>query len=126
MRILTILKIRKQLLYKLMLVSIFVKINKIIEYKPKFKTLLCTIAKNENKYIIEFIQHYKKLKFDKIIIYDNNEIKGENFSIILKNDIKNNFVKIVNIEVLKHHKKKHLNIAINITIMIMNGLLFMI
>jgi len=59
-------------------------------------------------YILEFIQHYKKLKFDKIIIYDNNEKKGENFSNILKNDIKNNFIKIVNIRGLKTPQKKAL------------------
>lgn len=108
MRVFSKLNILKKLFYKLILVSIFIKINKIIGYKPKFKTLLCTIAKNENKYILEFIQHYKKLKFDKIIIYDNNEIKGENFSDILKNDIENNFVKIVNIRGLKTPQKKAL------------------
>ena len=34
---------------------------------------------NENKYIKEFVKHYEKLKITKIIIYDNNDINGENF-----------------------------------------------
>lgn len=47
--------------------------------------------------------------FDKIIIYDNNEIKGENFSNILKNEIKNNFVKIVNIRGFSTPQRKALD-----------------
>ena len=60
------------------------------------KILLCTIAKEENKYIKEFVEHYQKLKVNKIIIYDNNDIDSENFTDILKNEISNNFVKIIN------------------------------
>ena len=62
----------------------------------KIKVLLCTVGKEENKYIIEFINHYKKLKIDKIILYDNNDINGENFKDILSKEISNNFVKIIN------------------------------
>ena len=46
------------------------------------------------------------MNFSKIIIYDNNEINGENFLNILKDFIEINFVKIIN--------------------MIMNGLPFLI
>ena len=52
-------------------------------FKPKINILLCSIAKNENKYILEFINHYRKMKFNKIILYDNNEINGEKFFNIL-------------------------------------------
>ena len=38
----------------------------------KLKVLLCTIGKEENKYIKEFVNHYRKLKIEKIILYDNN------------------------------------------------------
>ena len=51
---------------------------------------------NENKYIKEFVKHYEKLKITKIIIYDNNDINGENFENILKTEINNNFIRIVN------------------------------
>jgi hypothetical protein len=40
---------------------------------------LCTIAKNENIYAREFIENYRLLGFNKIIIFDNNEINGEKF-----------------------------------------------
>ena len=58
--------------------------------------LLCLIGKEENKYIRELINHYKKLKIKKIILYDNNEINGENFYDILRTYISHNFVEIVN------------------------------
>ena len=59
------------------------------------KVCLCTIGKNENKYIKEFVEHYKNYGIDKIVIYDNNDIDGERFEYILSNYIKNNFVEIL-------------------------------
>ena len=41
------------------------------EDKDKYMVIAC--AKNENDYIREWIEHYKKLDFDKIIICDNND-----------------------------------------------------
>lgn len=38
---------------------------------------VCAIAKNENNYIEEWIRHYLKLGFDKIVLYDNNDLDGE-------------------------------------------------
>lgn len=38
---------------------------------------LCAIAKNENVYLDEWIQHYTKIGFDDIIIFDNNDENGE-------------------------------------------------
>jgi len=40
---------------------------------------LCTLAKLENKYIREFVNHYKNYGVDKIYLYDNNDINGEKF-----------------------------------------------
>ena len=62
----------------------------------KLKVCLCTVGKLENKYIIEFIEHYKKYGIDKIFLYDNNEIKGERFDSLLYGYIRNNYVKIIN------------------------------
>ena len=73
------------------------------------KILLCTIAKEENKYIKEFVEHYQKLKVNKIIIYDNNDIDSENFTDILKNEISNNFVKIINYRGFEQPQIKALN-----------------
>ena len=54
-----------------------------MKVKEKLKILLCAVAKDENKYILEFMQHYRNMNVSNIIIYDNNEINGENFLDIL-------------------------------------------
>ena len=78
-----------------------------LKYDSRFdqKVLLCTVAKDENKYIKEFMEHYKKLKISKIIIYDNNDINGEYIQEIIKNDIENNYVKIINYRGFKQPQK---------------------
>ena len=62
--------------------------------QKKFKVCLCAIAKLENKYINEFIEHYKKYKVDKIILYDNNDLNSENLD-FLRNYSKTNFLEII-------------------------------
>ena len=71
--------------------------NKINDIKNT-KVCICTLGKNENKYIKEFINHYKDLGVDKIILYDNNEIgnKNESFEDEIFEYIKNEFVEIIN------------------------------
>lgn len=49
------------------------------------------------------------MKVDKIILYDNNEINEEDFFDILKNEIENNFVKIINIRGFVRPQKKAYN-----------------
>ena len=75
--------------------------NKIIYYSKDFKdkngrVCLCTLGKEENKYIKEFILHYKNYGVDKIYLYDNNEINGENFEYVIRDFIANEFVEILN------------------------------
>ena len=60
------------------------------------KTAICLISKQENRYIKEFIDYYKKLNVSKIFLYDNNDINGEHFEGILSNYTKLNFVEIYN------------------------------
>ena len=93
----------KFLIFNLLFISII-----IIKLLYRLKVLLCTIGKEENKYIKEFINHYRKLKIKKIILYDNNNIDGENFQDILKNDIANNFVEIINYRGIQLPQKKAL------------------
>ena len=47
------------------------------------KICICTIVKQENKYILEYIEYYKNFGVDKIYIYDNNNINGEYFDNII-------------------------------------------
>ena len=65
------------------LFSFFLFIIYLIEFEKikkiyRMKICICTIGKQENKYILEYIEYYKKLGIDKIYLYDNNNI---NFSV---------------------------------------------
>ena len=37
------------------------------------KICICTLGKEENRYIREYVQHYKDYGVDKIYLYDNND-----------------------------------------------------
>ena len=54
------------------------------------------ICKLENLYIQEFMDYYKKLGYNHIFIYDNNEINGERFEDVIQNEIDKRFVSIIN------------------------------
>ena len=62
----------------------------------KTKTSICVVVKQENRYIKEFINYYRKLKINKIFLYDNNDLNGEYLEDILFKYIKYNFVEIIN------------------------------
>ena len=68
-------------------------INNIIK---NIKVCICTLGKNENKYIKEFVEYYKNYGIDKIILYDNNDVDGERFEVIINDYIKQGFVEIKN------------------------------
>ena len=74
-----------------------------------FKIALFTIAKMENKYIKEFVEHYFFIGVNKIIIYDNNEINGERIDEILDNYIKSNFITIHNFRGIKNSQMRAYN-----------------
>ena len=98
-----------KLFFKLIAINFLFIINIIIikiNLPNKLKVLLCTIGKEENKYIKEFINHYRNLKIKKIILYDNNDINGEKFNKILNNEIANKFVKIINYRGFKFPQRK--------------------
>ena len=65
--------------------------------KKKLNICICAIGKDENLYAKEFVDYYIKLGVDKIFIYDNNDIEGENFDIILDYYIKHKKVEIIDI-----------------------------
>jgi len=69
-------------------------------YSSKQKTsniCICSIGKNENLYVREFVDYYFNLGIDKIFIYDNNDINGEKFENVLMDFVKNNFVEIIDV-----------------------------
>ena len=65
--------------------------------KRKTKVLMCTIAKKENRYIKYFVEFYKKLGFNNIYFYDNNEPGDEKISDleIVKKEIKKGYISII-------------------------------
>ena len=73
------------------------------------KVCICTIGKNENRYIREFNEYYKKFGVDKIFLYDNNNLNDEHFENVIPEYINNGFVEIFN---WRGIKRPHFN-AIN-------------
>ena len=55
------------------------------------------IGKRENLYARQFVEYYKKLSFDKIIIFDNNDINDEMFYQVLEDYVKIKFVDIIDV-----------------------------
>jgi len=73
------------------------------------KVCICTIGKEENRYIREFVSFYKKLGIDKIFLYDNNDIDKEHFEDVIKDYIEEEFVKIINWRGIKKPHFKSIN-----------------
>ena len=65
------------------------------EFSLEINAAICVIAKQENLYIREFIDYYKDLGIKKIILYDNNDLEGENFNDILNDEIIKGFIEII-------------------------------
>ena len=65
------------------------------QYTRTGKVALCCIGKMENDYIREYVEYYHELCFDKILLYDNNDIDGEKFEDVIGDYIQNGFVDIV-------------------------------
>lgn len=64
-------------------------------YTGTGKIALCCIAKLENRYIRDFVEYYKDLHFDKIFLYDNNDVDGERFEEVIEDFIASGFVEVV-------------------------------
>ena len=60
------------------------------------KVAVCAIGRLENRYAVEWVEHYNSLGVDKIFIYDNNRVSdGELFADVLQPYIEAGFVEIV-------------------------------
>ena len=87
-----------KIFFSLNLILIFISLSNLQkEEVEKLKVCLCTIGKEENLYVREYVEHYKKYNVDKIFIYDNNEINGEKFEDVINDYITSGFVEIINI-----------------------------
>ena len=76
----------------------FMKLNKYIKRRnpDHLKVCLCVICKEENLYLKEFVEAYRKLGFNHIFIYDNNDINSEKIEEVIMEDVNKGFVTIIN------------------------------
>ena len=84
------------ILYFILKSRIIIKNKSMSNNTKTIKICICTLGKKENKYILEFVEYYKKIGIDKIFLYDNNELNGENFTDILHDYIITQFIEIIN------------------------------
>lgn len=59
------------------------------------KTLLCCIARKENRYLREYVEYYERLGFSHICIYDNNYEGEERIEDAIGDYVESGFVDIV-------------------------------
>jgi len=59
------------------------------------KVYTCTIARQENKYIREFVEHYRRMGFTKMFIYDNGFDDEESPESQIKEYIDEGFVELI-------------------------------
>ena len=105
-------KFKKQSIIILNLFTIFLSI--FLNKNGKLnKICLCAIAKEENKYIREFIDLYKKYDIDKIYLFDNNDKNGEKFEDVIDDYIKNGFVELIDYKGIKNPQIQSYNDCYN-------------
>ena len=94
-------KDKKNKLYKIIILISLVFFFKIIKEIIKFriikntKVCICTPVKKENRYIKEYVEHYKNYGVDKIFLYDNNEVNGERLENVIGEYIKKGLVEVL-------------------------------
>lgn len=72
------------------------------------KTAVCVISKNEDQYLLEWIEYYKSIGFDNIIFYDNNEYNNFNQYNIIKSYIDSGFIKYHDYKNMHNCSQQHL------------------
>ena len=87
-----------KIIFSLLIIFIYSSFTlyKKLNQKIETKTCICTLAKQENLYIREYLEHYKKYGINKIFLYDNNDINGEKFEDLISDYVKSGFVEIFN------------------------------
>ena len=64
--------------------------------KNETKICICTLGKEENLYVREYLEHYFNLGINKVYISDNNDINGEKFEDVISDYIEKGLVEIYN------------------------------
>ena len=73
-----------------------------VQMPLRTKVAICAIGRLENRYAVEWVEHYDALGVDKIFIYDNNRVEdGELFQDVLQPYIEAGFVEITYFEGLQ-------------------------
>ena len=78
-------KINKVVIF---LLFFFISFFYLFHKDVNIKIALCTMGKKENLYVKEYIEYYKRLGFDHIFIYDNNDPNDEKFSDVINEKYK--------------------------------------
>jgi hypothetical protein len=56
---------------------------------------VCCVGRSENRYIREYVEHYKRIGVDKIFIYDNNFDGEEYFEDVINDHIESGFIDVI-------------------------------
>ena len=93
--LISIIRISIFIIILIFIIEIYIYINNIkSDFNVEFRVCLCTLGKQENRYIREFVKHYENYGVDKIYLYDNNDIKGEKFEEVINDYIEKGIVEI--------------------------------
>ena len=78
-------RIKIELIFILYIINsdLLIFLHKSPNDKENIKIALCTMGKNENLYVNEFIEYYIKLGIDHIFIYDDNEHDKEKIKSVI-------------------------------------------
>ena len=68
------------------------------------QVVICALAKNEHLYINEWVNHYLKLGFDKIYIFDNDDLDSPYVGDFIENKEK---IEIIDIRGVHKHELQH-------------------
>lgn len=71
--------------------------------------VICSIAKSENEYILEWVDYHLNLGFSKIYIHDNNDFNGEKISDVIDRKVYGDKVEIIDVRGQKYIQKKVYN-----------------